>query len=108
MTERNSDQLFAGDTVVVLGMHKSGTTLIAETLHRSGIAMIGAETSGGYDDGNKMERAETRALNMQLLSDDETRSLRLVRPLGSGTATPDHEEPASALVAPQVGALWGF
>ena len=40
---------------VVLGMHKSGTTLISQILHHSGVNMGGAEieTSRSYDEGNK-------------------------------------------------------
>lgn len=94
--------------VVVLGMHKSGTTLIAETLHRSGIAMIGSGVAGGYDDGNKMERAETRALNMELLGDDGAESLRLIRPLATGAAQAVHVDRARNLIAALGPAPWGF
>lgn len=94
--------------VIVLGMHKSGTTLIAETLYRSGISMIGAEAAGGYDDGNKMERAETRALNMGLLGDQGTESLRLIRPLPPGAATPAQIDQAKALIGALGTAPWGF
>ena len=40
-------------TYVVLGMHKSGTTLVAEILHRSGIPMVEATSSADYYAGNK-------------------------------------------------------
>ena len=32
--------------IVVLGMHKSGTTLVSLMLHRSGIAMVDREEAG--------------------------------------------------------------
>ena len=96
------------EAFVVLGMHKSGTTLVSETLHRSGIPMVENEADIGYDEGNKMERAETRALNMALLGDDGIRSLRLVRPLAPGAVMPAHLERAHTLVAAQGGAPWGF
>lgn len=58
---------------VVLGMHKSGTTLLAQILHHSGISM-GEHLDGGvsYDQGNKYEREATFGLNLALLgkSDD--------------------------------------
>jgi hypothetical protein len=53
---------------VILGMHKSGTTLISQILHHSGINMgenIDAQVS--YDKGNKYERASTLALDLEIL-----------------------------------------
>jgi hypothetical protein len=55
---------------VVLGMHKSGTTLVSETLHESGISM--GEFSDirqgiGYDEGHKYERRQTQQINRQIL-----------------------------------------
>lgn len=94
--------------IIVLGMHKSGTTLIADTLHQSGISMIGTEAVGGYDDGNKMERAETRALNMDLLGDDGTKSLRLIRPLVPEAVTPSHLDQGKALIRAMGTTTWGF
>lgn len=53
---------------VVLGMHKSGTTLVADLLHHAGIAMVdGADPSRGYDDGNKWERESTKQVNHAIL-----------------------------------------
>jgi hypothetical protein len=53
---------------VVLGMHKSGTTLVSELLHHAGIAMVDdVDPQGGYDDGNKWERKATRDLNQEIL-----------------------------------------
>lgn len=55
-------------TCVVLGMHKSGTTLLAETLHKSGVDMVeqGPERDD-YDLGAKYERRATLELNHRLL-----------------------------------------
>lgn len=53
--------------VVVLGMHKSGTTLVAETLHHSGIHIADVPEQLGYDESNKFERHETQRLNRRLL-----------------------------------------
>jgi len=53
---------------VVLGMHKSGTSLVAELLHHAGIAMVDeVDSQGGYDDGNKWERESTLELNQEIL-----------------------------------------
>jgi hypothetical protein len=53
---------------VVLGMHKSGTTLVAQMLHQSGIAMVEeADATIGYDDGNQWEREATKHVNHMLL-----------------------------------------
>jgi len=56
---------------VILGMHKSGTTLISQILHHSGINM-GENIDPGitYDQGNKYERRSTRALNLEILGLD--------------------------------------
>ena len=53
---------------VVLGMHKSGTTLIAQILHHSGINM-GEHLDGAvsYDQGNKYEREAAFGLNLSIL-----------------------------------------
>ncbi len=54
-------------TVVVLGMHKSGTTLVSRILHESGIPMGEFDPSIGYDQGNHYEREACNALNRRLL-----------------------------------------
>lgn len=52
---------------VILGMHKSGTTLVTEMLHQSGINMGDFDESLTYDQSNKSERHETQELNRELL-----------------------------------------
>ena len=52
---------------VILGMHKSGTTLVSQILHHSGINMGDIDTHVSYDRGNKYERASVVALNMEIL-----------------------------------------
>jgi hypothetical protein len=94
--------------IVVLGMHKSGTTLVAETLHRSGIPMIGSEAAGGYDDGNKMERDETRFLNNTLLEGHGVESLRLRTKFAPSAVLPEHISEARRIVAKMGDARWGF
>ena len=57
---------------VVLGMHKSGTTLVSQTLHRSGISM-GPEFDEqiSYDAGNQWERRESWLINLEMLGAQE-------------------------------------
>lgn len=53
---------------VVLGMHKSGTTLVTQILHRSGISMVEAiDEARSYDKGNQWERESTKQINHELL-----------------------------------------
>lgn len=108
MNKKDCIQKRVSGPVIVFGMHKSGTTLIAETLHQSGIRMLGSEVAGGYDDGNKMERGETRSLNMDLLGDDGKESLRLIRPLAPDGATAAHLHEARRLIETLGPDGWGF
>lgn len=66
---------------VVLGMHKSGTTLTSQILHHSGINMgdnIDAQIS--YDQGNKYERESIKSLNETILGSNGVLSLNIVAP----------------------------
>lgn len=63
---------------VVLGMHKSGTTLIAQTMHESGIDMGSFDPSSTYDQGNHHEREETLRLNKRLLDCGDAHSVTVV------------------------------
>lgn len=66
---------------VVLGMHKSGTTLVAETLHHSGINMGDTiEIDISYDQGNKYERQTTLRLDMEIMGTQEFSALHLTAP----------------------------
>lgn len=96
--------------IVVLGMHKSGTTLVSQMLHRSGIAMVDAEEAGGYDDGNHFERPATNDINKYVLGRPTGNSLRTFQRLDLAQVPPDAEDRARELI----GALdrshqrWGF
>lgn len=71
---------------VVLGMHKSGTTLVSQILHHSGIAMVEeVDETTGYDEGNQWEREATKSVNHALLGSEGLYSLRTRRrgPLGT-------------------------
>lgn len=66
--------------IVVLGMHKSGTSLVAEMLHHSGVDMGDFDLVFDYDDGNKFERKEFREINDALLGSPGVQS-QDVRPV---------------------------
>jgi hypothetical protein len=53
---------------MVLGMHKSGTTLIARLLHHAGINMVEETSSSHYEEGNYYERVATYHINLELLN----------------------------------------
>jgi hypothetical protein len=66
---------------IILGMHKSGTTLVSKILHESGINMVdGPENRGVYDSGNKMERSSTKAVNHAILGSSDKFSLDVAKP----------------------------
>jgi len=70
---------------VVLGMHKSGTTLVSQILHRSGINMgDNIDTGASYDQWGpeqKHERASTLLLNREILGlGDDGRFMHLEAP----------------------------
>lgn len=54
---------------IVLGMHKSGTTLVARMLHESGINMVDDVSSLTYDQGYKFERKSMQEINKTLISE---------------------------------------
>jgi hypothetical protein len=52
---------------IVLGMHKSGTTLITQMLHTANINMGDFPEDLSYGQGNTYERRESQAINRNLL-----------------------------------------
>ena len=94
---------------VVLGMHKSGTTLVSQILHRSGIDMVDeVETEVGYDEGNKWERESTKAINHAILGSNGVYSLEA--PRGGEKEDPEILSRMGAVIH-DVGsrhADWGF
>jgi hypothetical protein len=96
---------------VVLGMARSGTTVLAETLHHSGIDM-GEEIdpSVPYDAKNDYERLATKAISQEILLGDRWRSsLNMPRP-DRLVITPDQALRMSAIVEglSSRGVDWGF
>lgn len=65
---------------VILGMHKSGTTMLSQILHDSGINMGEFDETKKYDEGNKYERLEPHDLNIEILGTSYTEhSLNVTR-----------------------------
>ena len=83
---------------IVLGMHKSGTTLISEILHQSGINMGDFDSLVSYDSGNKYERQETKALNYQILNCAKTYSLNVINSVGRNSVKEIHLEEINKLI----------
>ena len=61
-------------------MHKSGTTLVSQILHHSGIDMGDFDEGVSYDKGNKYERQTALALDMSILGTETYDILDLERP----------------------------
>jgi hypothetical protein len=62
-------------------MHKSGTTLVSQILHHSGINMGDEiDENQSYDQGNQYERRSTQHLNMEILGAKDSGVLFLARP----------------------------
>ena len=94
---------------VVLGMHKSGTTLVSQILHHSGIDMGEFDESVSYDKGNKYEREATLALDMDILGAPDFEVLDLT-PGGTPAMSEAQRRRMRAIIADcqAAHADWGF
>jgi hypothetical protein len=90
-------------------MHKSGTTLVSQILHHSGINMGQIDTHIGYDKGNQYERVSTRALNEEILGSQNRLSIDIVAP-EKLTITASQRDRMKALINSRSRAYtdWGF
>ncbi len=94
--------------VVVLGMHKSGTTLISKTLHHSGFCMGDFDEKRGYDQGNQYEHEDVLNLDFEVLNCAGQRSIDL-EIKESYSWTDDHLKSAKNIVqSMQSHENWGF
>jgi hypothetical protein len=55
--------------VIVMGMHKSGTSLVAEMVHHGGTPMYTGDLDASYDEGIKHERPINQTINRVLLGE---------------------------------------
>lgn len=91
--------------VIVIGMARSGTTLLAEMLHKGGTPMFAAGMNPSYDEGNKFERVSCQRINLEILGVESVPAISAIwtRPL--------HDISKASLVylATEVGnGVWGF
>ena len=103
--------------VVVLGMHKSGTTLVARMLHESGIDMgdVGARASDSahdrsYDRGEKYEDPEADLLTKAVLLVDWHHKSYILPPVSAPLDDPKLNALTRAYIARRTaaGTDWGF
>lgn len=93
--------------VLVLGMHKSGTSLVAELLHRSGVAMGDLDAADAdYDAGHKFEDAQVQAINKALLGFAESYRLPAAPPAADADLAQRMREVVAQRQA--AGGDWGF
>lgn len=94
---------------VILGMHKSGTTLVSQILHHSGISMGDLDLESSYDAGNKYECQEALRLNMTMLGVDHFGVLEVPRERRPGADAATREAMAAYVARRQAaGGDWGF
>lgn len=94
---------------VVLGMHKSGTSLVAEILHKSGVLMLDPSEEMRQDKQSKFERLAFQQLNKEILGCEKTFSLDVVPPRQLIPSPQQYQAMAAAISrceAQQVD--WGF
>lgn len=75
---------------IVLGMHKSGTTLISKLLNDSSISMGNFDYHKDYDKGNHYERIETQSINKTLLNCHNKSSLSANRAIRLNDISHEH------------------
>lgn len=95
---------------VVLGMHKSGTTLASQILHHSGVNMgDNLENGVSYDQGNQYERESAWRLNEDILQANHQRSIDICLPT-TLHLTPEQRARMQQIIAAgnQAYAHWGF
>lgn len=107
---RESDSRKHSQVFVILGMHKSGTTLVSRLLMESGIDMGVFDCDKVYAAGNHFERLETQSINKELLACGNRSSLRVTRPLDIKKIKPEWWLRGETLVASlnDKYKAWGF
>ncbi|MCB0193546.1 MAG: sulfotransferase [Anaerolineae bacterium] len=95
---------------VILGMHKSGTTLVSQMLHHSGINMVDDLAAGvSYDQGNKYERQSAKSLNEAILDCSGVESIDVAVP-DTLYLTDEHRSRMQAIIqqSTEKYGTWGF
>ncbi len=97
--------------VIVLGMHKSGTTFLSKTLHQSGINMVDKTFDAAYDEGNKWERESLLKLNKEALQCGSKWSILVRSPISPDDAAWQNTAPQFSREIERLNreyARWGF
>jgi hypothetical protein len=96
---------------VILGMHKSGTTLVSQILHQSGINMVDEAMSAdaSYDQGNFYERRSARQVNEKILK-PKSLSLFDIEPLKTLEMSAEERSQMQAMIRDCAHKYpnWGF
>ncbi|WP_291323738.1 sulfotransferase [Desulfonatronospira sp.] len=95
---------------IVLGMHKSGTTLVSRLLMDAGVHMGDFDLNRDYDSGNQLEREETRLINKKILGCGDAFSLEIQAPLKPSFFSEEVLGEGSKLAASlqRKHPVWGF
>ncbi len=113
MTAPSSRAQNKPNAFVVLGMHKSGTTLVSECLHKAGIPMEeGIAEPKGYEHGYTLERRAAQAVNKRYLNcgDDQSQDILLSQDAVDPAIHAECVTQAAALIddLSAQGHPWGF
>lgn len=94
--------------VIVLGMHRSGTSLVAGSLEAAGLRLGAVNHAATYNRRGNKENASIRDLNDRLLA--AAGAAWNAPPAGQVEWSPEHERCARAIVAPYLERRrpWGF
>ncbi len=65
---------------IILGFHKSGTTLVSQTLHHAGVVMGDFDAEKGYDQKNFYEQKDVKRLNDEILGAEGVLSINIRAP----------------------------
>jgi hypothetical protein len=95
--------------VIVMGMHKSGTSLLAQMLHEGGTPMITSGVDPSYDLGSKHERRTAAKINLRILNAREgTRYLPALMPIWKWPLSEFPTDLLEELEAEVGDSPWGF
>lgn len=92
--------------VIVIGMGHSGTTLVAEMLHKADTSMFSGDMNADYDNGIRYERPLTKQINTQIFG--LTKKPKIVEQLWKLPLHPLTEEQLASLKAEVGDSPWGF
>jgi hypothetical protein len=97
------------DPVIVMGMHKSGTSLVAEMLHQGGTPMYAGDLDASYDEGIKHERPLNQTINRLLLGEPrEGPHIDWIEPIWERDLRPFPQADVTELLSEVSEGAWGM